>query len=120
MFDITVEDPAEKGKHLHVWQNSWGLSTRVIGVMVMIHSDDKGLVLPPRVAKIQSVLLPVGLTAKMSAEDKEKHLKQVDEVFATLKKAGVRAHLDVRDNYTPGFKMADWVSLPQCLHYHSC
>ncbi|KAK5654506.1 hypothetical protein OQA88_7135 [Cercophora sp. LCS_1] len=108
MFDITVEDPAEKGKHLHVWQNSWGLSTRVIGVMVMIHSDDKGLVLPPRVAKIQTVLLPVGLTAKMSAEDKEKHLKQVDEVFATLKKSGVRAHLDARDNYTPGFKMADW------------
>mgnify|MGYP002718726680 CR=1 FL=1 len=49
MFNITVEDPANPGvDKLHVWQNSWGLSTRTIGVMVMIHGDDKGLVLPPR------------------------------------------------------------------------
>lgn len=108
MFDITVEDPAEKGKHIHVWQNSWGLSTRVIGVMVMIHGDDKGLVLPPRIAKIQTILIPVGLTAKMTAEEKEKHLKQVDELFFTLKKAGVRADVDLRDGYTPAWKFNDW------------
>ncbi|KAL2262271.1 hypothetical protein VTK26DRAFT_1953 [Humicola hyalothermophila] len=108
MFDITVEDPNEKGKHLHVWQNSWGLSTRVIGVMVMIHGDDKGLVLPPRIAKIQSILIPVGLTAKMSAEEKENHLKKVDELFHILKKAGVRAEVDLRDGYTPAWKFNDW------------
>ncbi|KAL2170470.1 hypothetical protein VTG60DRAFT_4850 [Thermothelomyces hinnuleus] len=108
MFDITVEDPNEKGKHIHVWQNSWGLSTRVIGVMVMIHGDDKGLVLPPRIAKIQSILIPVGLTAKMSAEDKEKHLKHLDEIYQTLKKAGVRAEVDLRDGYTPAWKFNDW------------
>ncbi|KAK1836877.1 bifunctional glutamate/proline--tRNA ligase [Podospora conica] len=108
MFDITVEDPAEKGKHIHVWQNSWGLSTRVIGVMVMIHGDDKGLVLPPRIAKIQTILIPVGLTAKMTAEDKEKHLKQVDELFFTLKKAGIRADVDLREGYTPAWKFNDW------------
>lgn len=108
MFDITVEDPNEKGKHIHVWQNSWGLSTRVIGVMVMIHGDDKGLVLPPRIAKIQSILIPVGLTAKMTAEEKEKHLKQVDELFGALKKAGIRVDVDLRDGYTPAWKFNDW------------
>src|SRR5689334_12696343 len=61
MFDITVEDPANKGSHINVWQNSWGLSTRVIGVMVMVHGDDKGLVLPPRVAKVQVIMIPVGI-----------------------------------------------------------
>ncbi|KAK4144601.1 uncharacterized protein C8A04DRAFT_36591 [Dichotomopilus funicola] len=108
MFDITVEDPNVKGKHIHVWQNSWGLSTRVIGVMVMIHGDDKGLVLPPRIAKLQSILIPVGLTAKMSAEDKEKHLKHLDEIFFTLKKAGIRTDVDLRDGYTPAWKFNDW------------
>ncbi|GAB1319411.1 hypothetical protein MFIFM68171_09621 [Madurella fahalii] len=108
MFDITVEDPNEKGKHIHVWQNSWGLSTRVIGVMVMIHGDDKGLVLPPRIAKIQSILIPVGLTAKMTAEEKDKHLKQVDELFGILKKAGIRVDVDLRDGYTPAWKFNDW------------
>ncbi|KAL2164881.1 hypothetical protein VTH06DRAFT_177 [Thermothelomyces fergusii] len=108
MFDITVEDPNEKGKHIHVWQNSWGLSTRVIGVMVMIHGDDKGLVLPPRIAKIQSILIPVGLTAKMTAEEKEKHLKHLDEIYQTLKQAGVRAEVDLRDGYTPAWKFNDW------------
>jgi prolyl-tRNA synthetase len=108
MFDITVENPNKKGEHIHVWQNSWGLSTRVIGVMVMIHGDDKGLVLPPRIAKIQSILIPVGLTAKMSAEEKEKHLKHLDEILAILKKAGVRAESDLRDGYTPAWKFNDW------------
>ncbi|KAK3378823.1 hypothetical protein B0T24DRAFT_589445 [Lasiosphaeria ovina] len=108
MFDITVEDPAEKGKHIHVWQNSWGLSTRVIGVMVMIHGDDKGLVLPPRIAKIQTILIPVGLTAKMTAEDKEKHLVRFEELYQVIKKAGIRADVDLRDGYTPAWKFNDW------------
>jgi len=109
MFDITVEDPNEKGKHTHVWQNSWGLSTRVIGVMVMIHGDDKGLVLPPRIAKIQAIIIPVGLTAKMSAEEKAAHMKKLDDqVFGALKKAGVRTDVDTRDGYTPAWKFNDW------------
>ncbi|KAK0643814.1 hypothetical protein B0T16DRAFT_332045 [Cercophora newfieldiana] len=108
MFDITVEDPDNKGKHVHVWQNSWGLSTRVIGVMVMIHGDDKGLVLPPRIAKIQAIMIPVGLTAKMTAEEKAAHLKRVDELYATLKKAGIRTEVDTREGYTPAWKFNDW------------
>ncbi|KAK4442162.1 hypothetical protein QBC34DRAFT_419145 [Podospora aff. communis PSN243] len=108
MFDITVEDPEQKGQHVHVWQNSWGLSTRVIGVMVMIHGDDKGLVLPPRIAKIQAIMIPVGLTAKMTADEKKAHLHQVEELYATLKKAGIRTEVDTRDGYTPAWKFNDW------------
>ncbi|KAI1431924.1 proline-tRNA ligase-like protein [Xylaria sp. CBS 124048] len=108
MFDITVEDPDKKGEKIHVWQNSWGLSTRVIGVMCMLHGDDKGLVMPPRVARLQAIIIPVGITNKMSADDKASHGKKVDELFEILKKAGVRADVDNRDGYTPGFKFAEW------------
>lgn len=95
MFDITVEDPEKK--KVFVWQNSWGLSTRVIGVMVMLHSDDKGLVMPPRVARIQAILIPVGITAKLSDEDKAAHAARVEELRSSLKKAGVRVQIDDRE-----------------------
>ncbi|KAI0834119.1 proline-tRNA ligase-like protein [Hypoxylon sp. FL0890] len=108
MFDITVEDPNEKGKHINVWQNSWGLSTRVIGVMVMIHGDDKGLVLPPRIAKFQTIIIPVGITKSTTPEDKTKHYEKLAEIKDTLKKAGVRAEEDLRDGYTPAWKFNDW------------
>lgn len=114
MFDITVEDPNQKGEKIFVWQNSWcvyvfmalgrdadescrGLSTRVIGVMVMIHGDNKGLVLPPRVSKIQVVIISVGITAKTSPEVRENLGKQVDELADGLKKAGVRVEVDDRE-----------------------
>ncbi|EEY15079.1 bifunctional aminoacyl-tRNA synthetase [Verticillium alfalfae VaMs.102] len=102
MFDITVEDPVNKGNHIHVWQNSWGLSTRVIGVMVMIHGDDKGLVLPPRIAKIQAIVIPVGITAKLAAEDRKKLEEGVEDIRHPLKKAGVRTESDHRC-YTPAW-----------------
>ncbi|KAB5572045.1 proline-tRNA ligase-like protein [Coniochaeta sp. 2T2.1] len=108
MFNIIVEDPAKRGEHLHVWQNSWGLSTRVIGVMVMIHGDDKGLVLPPRVAPIQAVVIPVGLTAKTTPEVRESLLKGTEELYSSLKSANVLTQLDDREGYTPGFKFAEW------------
>ncbi|EGY14108.1 hypothetical protein VD0002_g1305 [Verticillium dahliae] len=108
MFDITVEDPVNKGNHIHVWQNSWGLSTRVIGVMVMIHGDDKGLVLPPRIAKIQAIVIPVGITAKLAAEDRKKLEEGVEDIRHTLKKAGVRTESDHREGYTPAWKFNDW------------
>jgi prolyl-tRNA synthetase len=97
MFEITVEDPSKKGDKVFVWQNSWGLSTRVIGVMVMLHSDNQGLVLPPRVAKIQAVIIPVGISAKTSDEDRAAHAKKVDELAATLKKVKVRTEVDERE-----------------------
>ncbi|KAH8845571.1 hypothetical protein MCOR27_004512 [Pyricularia oryzae] len=108
MFDITVEDPKKEKGHLHVWQNSWGLSTRVIGVMVMIHGDDKGLVFPPRIARTQAVLIPVGITAKTTPEERTAHTAKLDELNKTLKDAGVRVESDMRDGYTPAWKFNHW------------
>ena len=112
MFNITVEDPSakenEERKKLFVWQNSWGLSTRVIGVMVMIHGDNKGLVIPPRVAHFQVVIVPCGITVKMSKEEKDGFYKAVEDIAADLRKDGIRAHADTRDVYSPGYKFNDW------------
>lgn len=108
MFDITVEDPVNKGSHIHVWQNSWGLSTRVIGVMIMVHGDDKGLVLPPRVAKVQTILIPVGINKSTTPEDRKKHEQQLNGIRGALKRAGVRAESDFREGYTPAWKFNDW------------
>lgn len=110
MFDITVENPDksdEKNKHLHVWQNSWGLSTRVIGVMVMIHGDDKGLVLPPRVAETQVIIVPVGITKSTTPEDKDKLYDDLQKLKTALLDAGIRAEYDVREGYTPAWKFND-------------
>ncbi|GAA6059258.1 hypothetical protein JCM10212_006651 [Sporobolomyces blumeae] len=109
MFNISVEDPANPGgDKLQVWQNSWGLSTRSLGVMVMVHGDDKGLVLPPRVAQVQAVIIPVGITAK-TTDEQRRHLEdEADRIAKELVKAGIRAKADLRDGYTPGFKYNDW------------
>ncbi|BGP24511.1 proline-tRNA ligase [Rhodotorula toruloides] len=109
MFNITVEDPANPGgDKLHVWQNSWGLSTRSLGVMVMVHGDDKGLVLPPRVAQLQVVVIPVGITAKTSEDMRKKIEDEADRIAKELIKQGLKAKADLRDGYTPGFKYNDW------------
>lgn len=114
MFNITVEDPnapasaSEEAKKVYVWQNSWGLSTRTIGVMVMVHGDDKGLVLPPRVALYQCVIIPCGLTVKSTQADFEKVHNGCKDVAERLKKVGVKVKTDLRENYTPGFKFNHW------------
>ncbi|KAG8955439.1 hypothetical protein FRC04_008790 [Tulasnella sp. 424] len=112
MFNIVVEDPnaAASGSvdKLFVWQNSWGLSTRTIGVMVMVHGDDKGLVLPPRVATVQVVVVPVGITAKTSDEQRANINKTCQDLVDRLVKVGVKARADFREGYTPGWKFNDW------------
>ena len=112
MFGITVEDPSAKGDEkkdpLFVWQNSWGLSTRVIGVMVMIHGDNRGLVLPPRVVEVQTIVVPVGVTAKMGEDDRAALYKEIEAIVEVLKAAGVRAQWDDREGYSPGYKFNDW------------
>lgn len=114
MFNITVEDPDKKPgatieeSKIHVWQNSWGLSTRTIGVMVMTHGDNLGLVLPPRVASVQAIIIPVGLTVKLDSATREAVYAACKEVAKSLKKVGVRARVDDRDIYTPGWKFAEW------------
>jgi prolyl-tRNA synthetase len=106
MFDIQVSN--EKGERTHVWQNSWGISTRTIGVMIMVHSDDKGLVLPPRVAKTQVIIVPCGITVKTSEAGKKEVIDAANKIVERLSKVGVRAKVDLRDNYTPGFKFNHW------------
>lgn len=109
MFDISVENPLGSDKpRVHAFQNSWGLSTRVIGVMVMTHSDNKGLVLPPRVAQNQVVVMPVGLTSKSSDEQRTAINLGAADIEKKLLAADVRAFGDYRDNYTPGWKFAEW------------
>ncbi|KAK4617963.1 Putative proline--tRNA ligase [Fulvia fulva] len=114
MFDIKVEDPdqqikeGEKRDKLHVWQNSWGFTTRSIGVMVLVHGDDKGLVIPPRVAEVQVAIVPVGVTAKTTDADREKLYDEVHGLKTVLEEAGVRAEVDLREGYSPGWKFADW------------
>jgi prolyl-tRNA synthetase len=112
MFNITVEDPVAKeegeSKHIHVWQNSWGLTTRSIGVMVLTHGDNRGLVIPPRVAEIQVIIIPVGVTAKTTSEEKEKLRNEIDALAEVLRSANVRVETDMREGYSPGWKFNDW------------
>eukprot|EP00123_Amoebidium_parasiticum_P015370 comp22933_c0_seq1/m.36330 comp22933_c0_seq1/g.36330 ORF comp22933_c0_seq1/g.36330 comp22933_c0_seq1/m.36330 type:complete len:1363 (-) comp22933_c0_seq1:376-4464(-) len=108
MFDIVFQDPSDPTKKLNAWQNSWGFTTRSIGVMIMVHGDDKGLVLPPRVASTQVVIIPCGVTGSTSQEDREKLYAHIDGICKTLKAAGVRAETDCRENYTTGWKFAHW------------
>jgi len=110
MFNIFVEDPSDPTKQgkAYVWQNSWGLSTRSIGVMVMVHGDNQGLVLPPRVASIQVIVVPCGITARSTDEDRARINDACDDLAKSLKKAGLRAKADLRDGYTPGYKFNDW------------
>lgn len=107
MFNIFVEDPVDRTKS-YVWQNSWGLSTRAIGVMVMVHGDNQGLVLPPRVASIQVVVVPCGITARTTEAQRQAISDACDALAKDLNKAGVRAKADLREGYTPGYKFNDW------------
>jgi prolyl-tRNA synthetase len=83
---------------------SWGLSTRMIGAMIMVHGDDQGLVMPPRVAPTQVVMIPI---YKNDAE-KAKIMEAAVRIFKSLKAAGLRIKLDDREEVTPGFKYNDW------------
>lgn len=109
MFNVCVENPlGSEHPKLFVYQNSWGLSTRVIGVMVMIHSDNKGLVIPPRVSQYQAVVIPVGITKKTTDAERSNIHASAKALEDRLKKAGVRAFGDYNDNYTPGWKFSQY------------
>jgi prolyl-tRNA synthetase len=102
MFHIEYED--DKGGKQLAWQNSWGLTIRVIGAMVMVHGDNKGLVMPPRVAPVQAVIIPLFFANK----DNSGVEKVTKELLAALKAKGVRVTLDDRTNYNPGWKYNHW------------
>lgn len=107
MFDIVYEDPETQEKK-YVFQNSWGLTTRTIGVMIMVHADNQGLVLPPHVASLQAIIVPCGITASTSKEDKDNLLKSCSCLEQNLNDAKVRAEGDYRMNYSPGWKFNHW------------
>jgi prolyl-tRNA synthetase len=102
MFDINYQDA--KGETQLAWQTSWGLTTRTIGVMVMVHGDDTGLVLPPRIAPLQVVIVPiVSKNCPMSTLS-----SYCDDIVHALDSKDVRVKLDDRDIYNPGWKYAHW------------
>ena len=101
-FDI---DFLNKDNELeHAYTTSWGMSTRMIGALIMVHGDDQGLKMPPKIAPIQVVIVPI---YRKDAE-KEMVMAAVDEVFAELKAGGVRVKVDDREGFSPGFKYNDW------------
>lgn len=102
MCDITFFDK-EKQKQ-HVWQTSWGLTTRTIGVLVMMHSDNSGLILPPKVAPLQVIIIPI----KTSKDNHQNIQEKGEAIYKELKAAGVRVKFDDSDLHNPGWKYAQW------------
>ena len=100
-FDVTFQD--SDGEHKYVWATSWGVSTRLIGGLIMTHSDDQGLVLPPKLAPVQVVIVPI----YRNDEQRNAVLEYAQPLLKELKSRGIRVHLDNRDNYKPGFKFAE-------------
>jgi prolyl-tRNA synthetase len=87
----------------HAWTTSWGVSTRLIGGVIMTHGDDQGLILPPHIAPYQVVIVPIP-----RGNWQETVLPKAREIQDTLQKRGIRVMLDARDAYTPGWKFAEW------------
>jgi prolyl-tRNA synthetase len=101
-FQIRYLDPA--GVLQHCWTTSWGLSTRFIGAIIMVHGDDQGLILPPRLAPTQVVIVPIFKTD----QEKAQVLGVARQIRDTLIAAGVRVRTDEREGFSPGFKFNDW------------
>lgn len=101
-FDVKFQ--SKEGKLEYVWATSWGVSTRLMGALIMTHSDDEGLVLPPKLAPIHVVIVPV----YRSDEDLEKIKEAMKPLSVQLKALGLTVKFDDRDTYKPGFKFAEW------------
>lgn len=109
MFNIQVEGAVESDEKTFVYQNSWGLTTRTIGVMIMIHGDDKGLVLPPNVACIQAIIVPCGITVNTTPQQRELLFSECNKLLDELSKdKSLRVKADYRNNRTPGWKFNHW------------
>ncbi|XP_050666009.1 bifunctional glutamate/proline--tRNA ligase isoform X3 [Leptidea sinapis] len=107
MFEIVYDDPDTQEKKF-VFQNSWGITTRTIGVMVLVHGDNRGLVLPPRVAQIQAIVVPCGITASSTDDERKALVDSCRLLEDELRQAGIRTDGDYRDNYSPGWKFNHW------------
>ncbi|MCW5939724.1 MAG: proline--tRNA ligase [Fimbriimonadaceae bacterium] len=112
-FDVRYQSP--EGKEELVWATSWGVSTRLIGTMIMVHSDDRGLVCPPRLAPHQVVIVPIA-----KGDDRDRVNAAADRMAETLREtlwngAPIRVKVDYRDNLSPGFKFNDWELKGACV-----
>ena len=87
-----------------MWGTSWGVSTRLIGALIMSHSDDKGLVLPPNLAPNQVIIIPIFNTK----EDYKKCLKKAEDINNKLRKNNIRSEIDSRENHKPGWKFSEY------------
>ncbi|MNK78950.1 Proline--tRNA ligase [compost metagenome] len=101
-FDVKFANA--EGKQEHVWGTSWGVSTRLMGALIMTHSDDQGLVLPPNLAPIQVVIVPIYKTDEQLAQITE----AVKDLTAKLRKLKITVKFDDRTTQKPGFKFAEW------------
>ena len=101
-FDVKFSN--KENQLEHVWATSWGVSTRLVGALVMAHSDDQGLILPPRIAPLQVVIVPI----YKGDEQKTTINAKVDEIVKELKLLGIRVKYDDNDNNRPGWKFAEY------------
>lgn len=99
-----IQFVGEDEREHYVWTTSWGISTRLIGALVMVHGDDKGLVLPPKIAPHQVVIVPIFY----KEIERDLILSKAREVFEKLEENGIAAILDDRAEYTPGWKFHEW------------
>ena len=101
---FNVQFATREGKLEHVWGTSWGVSTRLMGALIMAHSDDDGLILPPKLAPIHVVIVPIFKT-----EDEQKKISaKADSIASSLRKQALSVKFDNRDTHKPGFKFAEW------------
>ena len=101
-FDVTFQN--DEGKRDFVWQTSWGLSTRMVGALIMTHSDDDGLVLPPKLAPIHVVIVPI----YRKDDERAKVLEAADKIAASLRGDGLNVEVDARTGMKPGAKYYEW------------
>ena len=99
-----VQYVSKENKQEYVWATSWGVSTRLIGALIMSHSDDNGLVLPPKIAPIQVVIVPIF----KNSEQLDAISSEVVKIIEQLKSKGITVKFDDRDTHKPGFKFAEW------------
>ena len=101
-FDLKFQ--SEAGQEEYAWNTSWGVSTRLVGGMVMTHGDDVGVIVPPRLAPTQVVIIPIS----RKEEERVAVVEKAGQVAARLKEAGVRVKVDRRDHLSPGAKFWEW------------
>jgi prolyl-tRNA synthetase len=101
-FDVTFQ--TKDGTRESVFATSWGLSTRMMGALIMAHGDDNGIVIPPKLATIQAAIIPIA----RKPEEKARVMEVAHRLASEFKAAGIGVRLDERDQYSPGWKFNDW------------